>query len=224
MTTDKKNLVIVESPAKAKTLARILGNDYRLEASMGHIRDLPKSSLGVDVEKDFKPKYVNLSDKRKTISTLKKAASEASVVYLATDPDREGEAIAWHLTHVTGLKPEFYKRVVFNEITASAIEQAFKKPRSLDLNLIDAQQSRRVLDRLVGYKLSPLLWKKVQKGLSAGRVQSVAVRIIVNRENKIKAFEPTEYWFVDVMLNKEAPSKLPSFKATLTNIAGCSKF
>ncbi|MDD4635286.1 MAG: type I DNA topoisomerase [Dehalococcoidales bacterium] len=223
MTTDKKNLVIVESPAKAKTLARILGKDYRLEASMGHIRDLPKSSLGVDIEKDFKPKYTILSDKRKVIAMLKKAASESSMVYLATDPDREGEAIAWHLTHITGLEPDLYKRVVFHEITAPAIEQAFKKPRSLDLNLINAQQSRRVLDRLVGYKLSPLLWKKVQKGLSAGRVQSVAVRIIVDRENEIEKFQPREYWVIEVMLTKQAPDKRPPFKATLTGIPGTSK-
>jgi DNA topoisomerase-1 len=223
MTTDKKNLVIVESPAKAKTLARILGNDYRLEASMGHIRDLPKSSLGVDIEKGFKPKYTNLADKRKTIAMLKKAAGESSTVYLATDPDREGEAIAWHLTYITGLKPENYKRVVFHEITAPAIEQAFKKPRSLDINLINAQQSRRVLDRLVGYKLSPLLWKKVQKGLSAGRVQSVAVRIIVDRENEINDFKPHEYWVIEVMLAKQAPDKHPPFKAVLAGIPGTRK-
>ncbi|MDD5486671.1 MAG: type I DNA topoisomerase [Dehalococcoidales bacterium] len=223
MTSDKKNLVIVESPAKAKTLARILGKDYRLEASMGHIRDLPKSTLGVDVEKGFKPKYTVLSDKRKTISMLKKAAKESSIVYLATDPDREGEAIAWHLTHITDLKPELYKRVVFNEITAPAIEQAFKKPRKLDLNLINAQQSRRVLDRLVGYKLSPLLWKKVQKGLSAGRVQSVAVRIIVDRENEIEAFVPREYWVIEALLAKKTSDKYPPFKATLTGSSNMTK-
>lgn len=223
MSTDKKNLVIVESPAKAKTLAKILGSDYRLEASMGHVRDLPKSSLGVDIEKGFKPKYSILPDKRKTISMLKKAASEASMVYLATDPDREGEAIAWHLTQITGLEPKLYKRVVFHEITAPAIEQAFKKPRSLDLNLINAQLSRRVLDRLVGYKVSPILWKKVQKGLSAGRVQSVAVRIIVDRENEIDLFQPKEYWVIAVMLAKQPPHKHPQFKANLTGTPATAK-
>jgi len=223
MTNTKKNLVIVESPAKARTLSRILGGSYQIEASMGHVRDLPKSSLGVDVEKGFKPSYVLLPDKKKVVTGLKKAAQEAKKVYLATDPDREGEAIAWHLIHITGLNPEVYQRVVFHEITQTAIEQAFKKPRALDVHLVDAQQSRRVLDRLVGYKLSPLLWKKVQKGLSAGRVQSVAVKIIVDREKEIDSFTPQEYWVIQASLSKQPKMSWPPFTATLVSMSGGKK-
>jgi len=223
MANTKKSLVIVESPAKARTLSKILGGAYQIEASMGHIRDLPKSSLGVDIEKGFKPSYILLPDKKKVAASLKKAAQEANRVYLATDPDREGEAIAWHLTHITGLSPEMYHRVVFHEITQTAIEQAFKKPRTLDLHLVDAQQSRRVLDRLVGYKLSPLLWKKVQKGLSAGRVQSVAVKIIVDREKEIEKFTPQEYWVIEASLSKRPKESWPAFTATLIGPSGGKK-
>ncbi len=212
---NKNSLVIVESPAKARTLGKILGDGYKIEASMGHVRDLPKSTLGVDVEKGFKPKYILLNDKKKVAARLKKSAREADKVYLATDPDREGEAIAWHLISMTGLDEKRYRRVVFHEITQQAIENAFKHPKMLNLNLVNAQQSRRVLDRLVGYKLSPLLWKKVQKGLSAGRVQSVALKIIVDREREIEGFEPKEYWVIDVMLAKKLPEASSPFKATL---------
>lgn len=223
MANSKKSLVIVESPAKARTLSKILGGAFLIEASMGHIRDLPKSSLGVDIDQGFKPSYVLLPDKKKIASGLKKAAQEAGRVYLATDPDREGEAIAWHLTHITGLNPEMYRRVVFHEITQTAIEQAFKKPRALDLHLVDAQQSRRVLDRLVGYKLSPLLWKKVQKGLSAGRVQSVAVKIIADREKEIENFTPQEYWVIQASLNKRLSPQRAPFTANLLGMAGGKK-
>jgi DNA topoisomerase-1 len=177
----KKKLVIVESPAKARTLAKILGKDYSLKASLGHVRDLPKSRLGVDIEHGFKPKYVVSREKGKTVNELKKAVMATATVYLATDPDREGEAIAWHLTEVTKRDKTPYRRVVFHEITKQAIERAFKAPSSIDMQLVNAQQARRILDRLVGYKLSPLLWRKVRKGLSAGRVQSVALRVIVDR-------------------------------------------
>ncbi len=175
-------LVIVESPTKARTLQKFLGDKYQIEASMGHIRDLPKSELGVDTEHNFEPQYIIPRDKRKRVNELKKLADKADKLYLATDPDREGEAIAWHIAHILGKKEEDMHRVVFHEITESAIKDAFAHPRDLDLQLVDAQQARRVLDRLVGYKLSPLLWTKVKKGLSAGRVQSVALRLIVERE------------------------------------------
>ncbi len=187
-------LVIVESPAKASTIKKILGSKYKVEASMGHIRDLPKSQLGIDVDNDFEPKYINIRGKAELIKKLKKEASEASKVYLATDPDREGEAIAWHLAHILGIDEDSKCRITFNEITKSGIQNAIKNPRKLDKDLIDAQQARRALDRIVGYKISPLLWKKVRKGLSAGRVQSVAVRMIVDREEEIEKFKPEEYW------------------------------
>jgi len=200
-------LVIVESPTKARTLNKILGKNYTIKASVGHVRDLPRSSLGVDIDGNFTPKYVIPQQKRKIISEIKKAASKTGSIYLATDPDREGEAISWHL--VQGAKLDKGKipiyRVVFHEITKEAVQGAFKNPRSIDMNLVDAQQARRVLDRLVGYKLSPLLWKKVQRGLSAGRVQSVAVRIITDREQEIQDFVPQEYWTIEVELAKASP-------------------
>src|SRR5438309_596523 len=182
-----KNLVIVESPAKAKTIEKFLGKDYQVKSSFGHIRDLPKKGLNIDVDKNFEPKYEISTDKRKVVSELKKAAA-SSEVWLASDEDREGEAIAWHLTQALKLDPAKTKRIVFHEITQSAIEAAIKNPRSVDVKLVDAQQARRVLDRLVGYELSPVLWKKVRTGLSAGRVQSVAVRLIVEREREIRDF------------------------------------
>ncbi|MBI4035822.1 type I DNA topoisomerase [Candidatus Daviesbacteria bacterium] len=196
------NLVVVESPTKSKMLQKFLGPQFLVEASMGHIRDLPKSEFGVDVEHNFEPKYVIPRDKTKRVNELKKVAKEATTLYLATDPDREGEAIAWHISELLGganIKSEI-KRVVFHEITEEAIKQAFEHPRLIDFKLVDAQQARRILDRLVGYKLSPLLWAKVKKGLSAGRVQSVALRLIVEREKEIQAFKAIEYWIVEVEL------------------------
>ncbi|MBQ9267787.1 MAG: type I DNA topoisomerase [Clostridia bacterium] len=195
-------LVIVESPAKATTIKKILGSKYKIEASMGHIRDLPKSQLGVDVENNFEPKYINIRGKAELIKKLKKEAQSATKVYLATDPDREGEAIAWHLAYILGIDENSDCRITFNEITKNGIQTAIKEPRKLDKNLIDAQQARRVLDRIVGYKISPLLWKKVKKGLSAGRVQSVAVRIIVDRENEIENFKSEEYWSLDAKVKE----------------------
>ena len=193
------NLVIVESPTKARTLQKFLGDKYQIEASMGHVRDLPKSELGVDVDKNFEPKYIIPRDKKKRVNELRKVAKEANTLWLATDPDREGEAIAWHLAQILDdSKPS--KRVVFHEITEDAIKEAFEKPRDIDLKLVDAQQARRVLDRLVGYKLSPLLWEKVKRGLSAGRVQSVALRLIVEREREVVAFKPEEYWIIEAVL------------------------
>ena len=187
-------LIIVESPAKANTIKKFLGGNTKVVASMGHIRDLPKSKLGVNIEKNFEPEYINIRGKGDLIKSLKKEASKAKKVYLATDPDREGEAIAWHLAHILNSDEKKENRVTFNEITKTAVQEAMKKPRTLDKNLIDAQQARRVLDRIVGYQISPLLWKKVRKGLSAGRVQSVAVRLIVEREEEIENFVPEEYW------------------------------
>ncbi len=201
-----KALVIVESPAKARTIGRILGRNYQVLASMGHIRDLPKSKLGVDVEHDFEPTYSIPRAKAKVVSEIKTAAGKADSVFLATDPDREGEAISWHLITAAHLESDGrpLQRVVFHEITSDAVQKAFKHPRSLDMNLVNAQQARRVLDRLVGYKLSPLLWKKVQRGLSAGRVQSVAVRIVVDREREIQNFTATEYWILQVNLGRKS--------------------
>ncbi len=192
------SLVIVESPTKARTLQKFLGDKYRIEASMGHIRDLPKSELGVDVEHNFEPQYVIPRDKRKRVNELKKMAENSKTLYLATDPDREGEAIAWHISEL--LSKVDVKRVVFHEITEEAIKKAFNEPRELDLKLVDAQQARRVLDRLVGYKLSPLLWVKVKKGSSAGRVQSVALRLIIEREREVQAFKVDEYWSIEAEL------------------------
>ncbi|MEK9186648.1 MAG: type I DNA topoisomerase, partial [Patescibacteria group bacterium] len=196
------NLVIVESPTKAKTISKFLGKEYQVESSYGHIRDLPKSKLGIDVENNFEPQYIIPTKARKTVSHLREAASKADVVVLATDEDREGEAIGWHLAQALKLDTKNTKRIVFHEITKSAIEHALKKPRVLDMNLVDAQQARRILDRLVGYKLSPFLWKKVMRGLSAGRVQSVTVRLIVDREIEIRSFKPQEYWTITVELSK----------------------
>ena len=193
-------LVIVESPTKAKTISKFLGSDYKVESSYGHIRDLPKSTLGIDVEKNFEPKYIVPVKAKKVVKQLKADAKKSDEVILATDEDREGEAIAWHLAQALELQNP--KRIVFHEITESAIENALKNPRELNNNLIDAQQARRVLDRLVGYKLSPFLWKKVVRGLSAGRVQSVAVRLIVERENEIRSFKPEEYWTIVAELLK----------------------
>jgi len=218
----KNSLVIVESPAKAKTLAKILGRGYSIKASLGHIRDLPKSRIGVDIEHDFAPKYVVSRDKAKTVKALKEAVRGASTVYLATDPDREGEAIAWHLAEATRTDHTPFRRVVFHEITGDAIEQAFKHPRDIDMHLVDAQQARRIVDRLVGYKLSPLLWRKVRRGLSAGRVQSVAVKIIVDREREIEKFVPVEYWTITAELLKQGMAK-PSFKAILVGLADGGK-
>ncbi|PIT87633.1 MAG: type I DNA topoisomerase [Candidatus Magasanikbacteria bacterium CG10_big_fil_rev_8_21_14_0_10_40_10] len=191
-----KTLVIVESPTKAKTISKFLGKDFIVKSSFGHIRDLPKSKLGVDVANNFEPQYINSRDKLKTIKELKDSAKKTGNILFATDEDREGEAISWHLAHILGVKPNKAQRIVFHEITQHAIEEALKNPRPLDLKLFDAQQARRVLDRLVGYKLSPFLWKKVARGLSAGRVQSVAVRLVVEREREIQKFVPQEYWTV----------------------------
>lgn len=217
-----QNLVIVESPTKARTLEKYLGSKYTIDASMGHIRDLPKSELGVDVEHNFEPKYIIPRDKRKKANELKKLASQAKVVWLASDPDREGEAIAWHIEQlITGGKKskiQIIKRVVFHEITPEAIKDAFDHPRKIDYKLVDAQQARRVLDRLVGYKLSPLLWKKVKRGISAGRVQSVALRLIVEREREIKAFKAEEYWSIDVILS--VTNDKNNFTVTLIEVNG----
>ena len=195
-------LVIVESPSKAKTIGRYLGPDYAVKASMGHLRDLPKSTMGIDLEHGFTPKYIPVAGKEDLIKELKKAASKASTVYLATDPDREGEAISWHLKELLGLPDHKTHRVTFNEITQKVVKESIANPREIDYDLVDAQQARRLLDRIVGYQLSPLLWKKVRRGLSAGRVQSVATRLVVDRENEIRAFQPKEYWSLDVTLNR----------------------
>ncbi len=193
-------LLIVESPTKVKSIKKYLGADYEVMASMGHIRDLPKSKLGVDIDNNFAPQYINMSDKKELIKNLKQAAADCDEVYLATDPDREGEAISWHLAQILALDTETANRVTFNEITKSGITAGIKAPRKIDMDLVDAQQARRVLDRIVGYKLSPLLWKKVKSGLSAGRVQTVALRLIVEREREIEKFIATEYWSVDAKL------------------------
>ena len=193
-------LVIVESPAKAKTIGKYLGKDYEVTASMGHIRDLPKSQLGIDVEHDYAPQYINIKDKSKLIKELKAKAKQADGVLLATDPDREGEAISWHLANILGLDPHEPNRVTFDEITKKGVQKGMANPRAIDEDLFNAQQARRILDRLVGYKLSPFLWRKVRRGLSAGRVQSVAVRLIDDREKEIEAFKPEEYWNVDATL------------------------
>ena len=196
------NLVIVESPSKAKTIGKYLGSEYTVKASMGHLRDLPKSTMGVDLKNNFEPEYVPVAGKEDVIKDLKKAADNADMVYLATDPDREGEAISWHLKELLNLPDEKSKRVTFNEITQRVVQESIANPRAIDYDLVDAQQARRVLDRIVGYQLSPLLWKKVRRGLSAGRVQSVATRLVVDRENEIRAFVPKEYWSLDVTLNR----------------------
>lgn len=213
------SLVIVESPAKAKTIGKYLGSKFIVKASMGHIRDLPKSQIGVEVENDFHPKYITIRGKGSILKELRDASKKVKKVYLAADPDREGEAIAWHLAHYLEIDEKDACRVVFNEITKQAVKDAFKTPRPIDMDLVNAQQARRVLDRLVGYKISPLLWKKVKKGLSAGRVQSVAVKLIYDRENEIKAFIPEEYWSITAHLMKESAS----FEAKFHSVNGEKK-
>ncbi|MBQ2135405.1 MAG: type I DNA topoisomerase, partial [Clostridia bacterium] len=193
-------LVIVESPTKVKSVKKYLGTGYDVMASMGHIRDLPKSKLGVDIENGFKPQYINMADKKSLIKSLKEAATNSDGVYLATDPDREGEAISWHLAQILELDLNEANRITFNEITEKGIKSGVSAPRKIDLNLVDAQQARRVLDRIVGYKLSPFLWRKVKSGLSAGRVQTVALRLVVEREREIEKFESEEYWSIDAKL------------------------
>ena len=193
-------LVIVESPAKAKTIGKYLGVDYVVKASMGHLRDLPKKKMSVDIEHDFKPEYVPIEGKEKLINELRDAVEESDFVYLATDPDREGEAISWHLKELLHLGDSYTKRVTFNEITKHAVQEGIAHPRDIDLDLVDAQQARRILDRIVGYELSPFLWRKVKRGLSAGRVQSVATRMVVDREKEIRAFIPEEYWSLEAEL------------------------
>jgi DNA topoisomerase-1 len=215
-------LVIVESPAKARTIGRILGAGYDIKATLGHVRDLPRSELGIDITNDFSPKYIAIKQRKEVIGELKKSAGDASAVYLATDPDREGEAISWHLVEAIKLgKTKLpIHRVVFHEITKDAVEKAFNHPRSIDMNLVDAQQARRILDRLVGYKLSPLLWRKVQRGLSAGRVQSAALRIIVDREREIQNFVRIEYWTIEAELAKSSPeAQKAGFRALLIGLA-----
>jgi DNA topoisomerase-1 len=220
--TSNRDLVIVESPAKARTVGRFLGDKYIVKASMGHVRDLPKNSLGVDVENlTFEPTYVNVKGRATLITEIKKAAKNADSVYLATDPDREGEAISWHLVEAADLgKAKNLKRVVFHEITNAAVEEAFANPRDIDMELVNAQQARRLLDRIVGYKLSPVLWSKVRRGLSAGRVQSVALRIIVDREREIEAFKPEEFWVITVDLETESGTRKFTFNANLTAVPG----
>ena len=204
-----KNLVIVESPTKVKTIKKFLGKNYEVVASQGHVRDLPKSSLGIDVDNDFEPRYITIRGKGNLLSSLRKEVKKADHIYLATDPDREGEAISWHLLEALNLKGKDVKRITFNEITKNAVKASFKKPRDIDLSLVDAQQARRILDRLVGYEISPLIWAKVKRGLSAGRVQSVALRIVAEREAEIDAFIPQEYYTLDVNLKgKGAKDKL----------------
>jgi len=211
------NLVIVESPTKATPIKGYLGQGYKVVASWGHVRDLPKSSLGVDIENDFDAKYINIRGKGDLIKELKKEAKKANKVFLATDPDREGEAIAWHLATALELDPAKTKRVTFNEITKSAIKTAIKAPRDIDMDLVNSQQARRILDRIVGYKISPILWKSIKSGLSAGRVQSVATRIIVEREEEIRAFNPEEYWTIEALLLTEEKA---SFKAKYYGTGG----
>ena len=219
-----KHLVIVESPAKARTVGQILGNQYVVAASQGHVRDLPKSKIGVDVEQDFQPSYVVMQDKRKLVNELKKAGDQAADIYLATDPDREGEAISWHLQNAAGWdwRSDPPKRVVFHEITKEAVQEAFEHPREIDMQLVNAQQARRVLDRLVGYQISPLLWRRVQRGLSAGRVQSVSLRMVVDRERQIQAFVPVESWTLEAQLRKQqgTSQEIEPFKGTLHSIKG----
>ncbi len=220
-TSSGQALVVVESPAKARTISGILGREYAVRASVGHVRDLPKRELGVDVEKGFAPKYVVPVEKRKAVKDIREAAGRAPAVYLATDPDREGEAIAWHLIKAADLETTPHHRVVFHAITPEAVREAFDHPRDIDMQLVDAQQARRVLDRLVGYRLSPFLWRQVRRGLSAGRVQSVAVRLVVEREREIQNFVPQEYWTIEAVLEKE--NVPPSFRAKLAGYAGDKK-
>ena len=213
-----KSLVVVESPAKARTISRILGPEYEIRASVGHVRDLPKSSLGVDIEQGFQPKYVIPREKASAVKEIRRAAESAATVYLATDPDREGEAIAWHLIAAADLEDKPHRRVVFHEITPEAVREAFSHTRDIDMQLVDAQQARRVLDRLVGYRLSPFLWKQVRRGLSAGRVQSVAARLVAEREREIQSFTPREYWTIDIDL-AQAENADKGFRARLAGYA-----
>ena len=219
----KQNLVIVESPTKAKTIERYLGKNFKVVASKGHLRDLPKSKMGVDIENNYEPHYISIRGKGDLIKSLKKEAAKADAVYLASDPDREGEAISWHLAHLLGLDLNKPIRVEFNEITKDAIKEAFKNPRMIDMDLVDAQQARRILDRLVGYTLSPILWKKVKKGLSAGRVQSIAVKLIIDRENEIKAFIPEEYWTLEGQFKKEKKAFTANYYGTTAEKASLEK-
>ena len=219
----KQNLVIVESPTKAKTIERYLGKNFKVVASKGHLRDLPKSKMGVDIENNYEPHYISIRGKGDLIKSLKKEAAKADAVYLASDPDREGEAISWHLAHLLGLDLNAPIRVEFNEITKDAIKEAFKNPRKIDMDLVDAQQARRILDRLVGYTLSPILWKKVKKGLSAGRVQSIAVKLIIDRENEIKAFVPEEYWTLEGQFKKEKKAFTANYYGTTAEKATLEK-
>ncbi len=209
-----KNLVIVESPAKAKTIKKFLGKNYEVIASNGHVRDLPKSQMGIDVEHDFEPKYITIRGKGELLAALRKEVKKADKVYLATDPDREGEAISWHLSIALNLDGKKYKRITFNEITKNAVKNSLKEARDIDMNLVDAQQARRVLDRLVGYEISPVLWAKIKRGLSAGRVQSVALRLICDREDEVNNFIPQEYWTLEAEVVPEGSKK--SFMAKLT--------
>ncbi|QAT43205.1 type I DNA topoisomerase [Aminipila luticellarii] len=202
-----KNLVIVESPSKAKTIGKFLGSKYKVIASVGHVRDLPKSKLGIDLENNFEPQYIAIRGKGDVIKAMRREAKNADKIYLATDPDREGEAISWHIAHLLGIDPTKACRIVFNEITKNAIQTAVKNPRNIDTKLVDAQQARRVLDRLVGYEISPLLWRKIRRGLSAGRVQSAALKLICDRENRIKDFKPEEYWNIAAMLSEGLEEK-----------------
>ncbi|MBM3940934.1 MAG: type I DNA topoisomerase, partial [SAR202 cluster bacterium] len=217
-----RRLVVVESPAKAATISRFLGRGYTVKASMGHVRDLPQGKLGVDIEHEFEPQYAVMAEKKKVIADLKEAGEKADAIYLATDPDREGEAISWHLNTAAGWdrghKP--VKRVVFHEITPDAVREAFANERAIDMRLVNAQQARRILDRLVGYQLSPLLWRKVQRGLSAGRVQSVALRLVVERDRSIDAFKPVEYWSLEATLKPETGN---SFVAALHSVTADKK-
>lgn len=210
----QKNLVIVESPTKARTIGKILGKNYKVKASVGHVRDLPKSSLGIDIENNYEPKYITIRGKGPVVKELKDEAKKADKIYLATDPDREGEAISWHLAYILDINEEELVRVEFNEITKDAVLNAMEKPRVIDKNLVDSQQARRILDRLVGYKISPLLWRKIKKGLSAGRVQSVTVKLVCDREKEIEKFIPKEYWSIKALLEKD---KIP-FEANFYGI------
>lgn len=207
------DLVIVESPAKAKTIKKYLGSNYDVVASMGHVRDLPKARLSVDIKNGFTPKYAIIKGKEKLVKELKELAEKSDNVYLATDPDREGEAISWHLAYILGLPDDYNKRVEFNEITKTGVTHGMENPRKINIDLVNAQQARRILDRLVGYKLSPFISQKIRRGLSAGRVQSVALKIIVDRENEIRKFKPEEYWSIDAKFIPKGSRK--SFSATL---------
>ena len=220
MATNKQKLIIVESPAKAKTISKYLGKGYKVEASQGHVCDLPKSQLGVDIDHDFDLKYITIRGRGDILSRIRKEAKNASQIYFATDPDREGEAISWHLFHVLGVDEKSPCRIEFNEVTKKAVQAAIKKPRKLDMGRIDAQQARRALDRLVGYKISPLLWVKVKKGLSAGRVQSVATRMVVEREREIDNFIPEEYWDITADCTVKGEKKPVAFSARFTTLDG----